>query len=64
MKSTVTTDAETHLTLVREFSAPPELIYRAHLEPELVRQWMTGPEGWSMTECRIDTRPGGSMYCA
>lgn len=63
-KITVATDGERHLILTRRFAAAPEFVYRAHLEPELLRQWMTGPEGWSMSECRVDARPGGSMYCA
>ena len=63
-KSIVTTDGDRYLTLVRRFAAPPEFVYRAHVEPALLQQWMTGPEGWTMPECRIDARPGGSMYCA
>ncbi len=63
-KITVATDGEQHLTLVRRFAAPPAFVYRAHVEPELMQRWMTGPEGWTMTECRIDARAGGSMYCA
>ncbi len=63
-KSTVTTDGERHLTLSRRFAAPPDFVYRAHLEPDLLAQWMTGPDGWVMSECRVDARAGGSMYCA
>jgi uncharacterized protein YndB with AHSA1/START domain len=63
-KIAITTDGEQHLTLVRRFAAAPGFVYRAHIEPELLRQWMTGPDGWTMPECRIDARPGGSMYCA
>ena len=63
-KITVATDGERFLTLTRRFAAAPEFVYRAHLEPELLKQWMTGPDGWSMSECRVDARPGGSMYCA
>ena len=28
--------------IIREFDAPPEKVYRAHVDPELVAQWM-GP---------------------
>ncbi len=45
--------------IIREFDAPPEKVYRAHTDPELVAQWM-GP---SSTRTRIDQwdcRTGGS----
>ena len=45
--------------IVREFDAPPEKVFRAHTDPELVVQWQ-GPNG---TEARIDhydCRTGGS----
>ncbi|HJQ04157.1 MAG TPA: SRPBCC family protein [Nocardioides sp.] len=44
--------------IVREFDAPRERVYRAHVDPELIAQWL-GPA--SLT-CRIDTwdlRTGG-----
>src|SRR3954449_876354 len=54
--------ADPHVPLVRitrEFDAPPEKVFRAHTDPELVVQWQ-GPNG---TEARIDhydCRTGGS----
>lgn len=45
--------------VVRVFDAPVPLIWRAHTEPELVKQWMTGPPGNSMPVCEIDLRAGG-----
>lgn len=51
-----------HVVIVkRRFAAPPEEVYRAHIEPELVKQWMLGPEGWSMPVCLNDARPGGKI---
>ena len=32
------------IRIVREFDAPPEKVFRAHTDPELVAQWM-GPNG-------------------
>lgn len=38
---------ETQLRAARWFDAPPELVYRAHMDPELTVQWMRPPEeGW------------------
>ncbi len=44
--------------IYREFDAPPELVYRAHVEPELVKQWL-GPRSIDMEIERWDMRTGG-----
>ena len=44
---------------VREFDAPPEKVFRAHTDPELVRQWL-GPRGLRMTIDQWDARTGGN----
>ncbi len=33
-------------------------VWRAHHEPDLVRQWMRGPEGWTMPVCEVATEVG------
>lgn len=55
----VTTSGPTDMVVRRKFDAPAALVFDAHTKPELVRRWLTGPEGWSMTTCEIDLRPGG-----
>jgi uncharacterized protein YndB with AHSA1/START domain len=45
--------------IVREFDAPPEKVFRAHTDPELVVQWL-GPRGLEMTIDHYDCRTGGS----
>lgn len=60
-KLTLTSDGDRHVIVRRRFAAPPESVYRAHMEPELIRQWMLGPPGWSMPECVSDPRPGGAF---
>ena len=47
------TVGETDTRMTRRFAAPPEAVYRAHLDPQLIPRWMTGPEGWRMTSCRF-----------
>lgn len=54
-----TTPTPTTIRIVRTFDAPAELVWRAHTEPELVVQWMTGPPGHSLPVCEIDFRVGG-----
>ena len=55
------TEGERHVVATRRFSAPPEYVFRAHTEPELLRQWMLGPDGWTMIDCVSDARPGGRI---
>ena len=38
----------------RRFDAPPELVFRAWTDPELLRQWWLGPPGMVMTHCAIE----------
>ncbi len=58
---TLKLDGDRHVVVTRRFAAPPEKVYRAHLEPELLQQWMLGPEGWTMPKCEHDARPGGTF---
>jgi len=60
-KLTLTTEGDTHIIVTRRFAAPPEAVYRAHLEPELIQKWMLGPEGWTMPVCINEARPGGKI---
>ena len=60
-KLTLKTEGDTHVIVTRRFAAPPEAVYRAHMEPKLVQQWMLGPEGWTMPVCVNEARPGGKI---
>jgi uncharacterized protein YndB with AHSA1/START domain len=42
----------------REFDAPVEAVFRAHKEPDLVKQWL-GPGGYDMDIDSYDFRTGG-----
>ena len=55
----LTTPTPTSVRIVRTFDAPVALVWRAHTEPELVMQWMTGPAGHSLVVCEVDFRVGG-----
>lgn len=52
---------DTHVTITRAFDAPRHLLWRAHTEPELLRRWLLGPDGWEMTVCENDLVVGGSF---
>lgn len=45
--------------IIREFDAPPEKVFRAHTDPDLVKQWM-GPDGYENHIETFDCRTGGS----
>ena len=45
--------------ITREFDAPPEKVYRAHVDPDLVARW-NGPRDLEMTVDIWDARTGGS----
>ncbi|HET7795971.1 MAG TPA: SRPBCC family protein [Rhizobacter sp.] len=55
----VTTPSDNELRLTRSFDAPRQLVFDCWTKPELVRRWMTGPDGWSFVVCEIDLRVGG-----
>lgn len=60
-KLTLQIEGDTHVVVTRRFAASPEAVYRAHIEPELVRKWMLGPDGWTMPVCLSEARPGGKI---
>ncbi len=47
------------LILTRMIDAPPEKVFRAWTEPELLRQWFV-PAPWTVAKVESDVRPGGS----
>ncbi len=57
----VTTPSDLEIRMTRSFDAPPRLVFDAHTKPELVRRWLTGPDGWEMSRCEIDLRVGGKF---
>ena len=60
-KLTLKTEGDRYIVVTRRFVAPPEAVYRAHTEPELLQKWLLGPEGWTMPVCVSDLRPGGKI---
>ena len=58
-KLKITTSGDREIVMTREFDAPRKLVFDAFTKPELIRQWLLGPEGWSMPVCEVDLRVGG-----
>ena len=49
---------EREVVLERDFDAPPEFVFAALTQPDLLRRWY-GPDGWTLDVCEIDLRVGG-----
>jgi len=47
------------IVMTRVFDAPRSLVFDAFTKPKLLKQWLLGPDGWSMPVCEIDLRVGG-----
>lgn len=56
----VTTPTDREIVMTRAFDAPRDLVFDAMNRPELLKQWLLGPPGWSMVVCEIDLKVGGS----
>jgi len=56
----LTTPSDREIAMTRVFDAPRQLVFDAHTKPDLVRQWLLGPPGWSMRVCEMDVRVGGT----
>jgi uncharacterized protein YndB with AHSA1/START domain len=60
-KLELTTEGERYVVVKRRFEAPPEAVYRAHLDPKLIQEWCLGPDGWTMPVCVNEGQPGGKI---
>jgi uncharacterized protein YndB with AHSA1/START domain len=60
-KMTLKTEGDKHVIVTRRFAASPEAVYRAHTDPELIKKWLLGPDGWSMPVCISEPKPGGKI---
>ena len=55
----LTAPGEREIVMTRVLDAPRQLVFDAFTKPELLKQWLLGPPGWSMPLCEIDLRVGG-----
>ena len=51
--------SDTEVLVKRSFDAPAKLVWRAYMEPDLLRRWCSGQPGWSMPVCEMDMNVGG-----
>ncbi len=58
-ETTISADPDVPLVrIVRDFAATPDQVFRAHVDPDLLVQWL-GPRDVTMTVDRFDARTGG-----
>ena len=57
--TTVDTPSDVELVITRVVDAPLALVWECWTKPEHVRNWLLGPDGWTMTECELNFEPGG-----
>jgi uncharacterized protein YndB with AHSA1/START domain len=49
------------IEILREFDAPPAAVFRAHIDPEQLVQWL-GPRALRMTLEKFEPRDGGAWH--
>ncbi len=50
--------SDTKVRVTRVIRGTPKEVWRAHHEPDLMKRWMTGPDGWTMPVCDVATKVG------
>ncbi|MBT2212576.1 SRPBCC domain-containing protein [Actinomadura sp. NEAU-AAG7] len=56
----MTTPTGTAVRIERTIPAPPAQVYRAWLDPEVLRRWFA-PSGWEAVRVEVDERVGGHL---
>ncbi len=52
--------SDTQVRVSRVIRGTVEQVWRAHNEPELMKKWFLGPDGWTMPVCDVATEVGQS----
>lgn len=55
---------DTQVRISRVIRGSVQQVWDAHHDPELLRQWLLGPDGWVMTEVRVGKAAGESYRYA
>lgn len=51
---------DTHVRVSRIIRGPIERVWEAHHQPELMKRWLLGPDGWTMPVCHVAASVGGT----
>lgn len=53
---------DTHVRVSRIIRGTPQQVWEAHHNPELMKKWLTGPDGWVMTEVVVGSVKGDHYH--
>lgn len=53
--------SDTTIRVSRIIRGTPEQVWRAHHDPELMKRWLLGPDGWTMPVCEVPAGVGDSF---
>jgi uncharacterized protein YndB with AHSA1/START domain len=59
MNLKIAVQGENEIVMIREFKASCEAVFEALTNPDLIRRWLLGPDGWQMPICEVDLKVGG-----
>lgn len=57
----ISTPTDREIVIVRGFNAPHALVWDTMTKADLLKRWLTGPPGWSMTACEGDLTVGSQF---
>lgn len=52
--------SDTQVRVSRVIRGSLEQVWQAHTDPELMKRWLLGPDGWTMPVCEVATELGSS----
>ncbi len=50
--------SDTQVRVSRVIRGTPQQLWDAHHDPELMKRWLLGPDGWTMPVCEVATKVG------
>lgn len=53
--------SDTKVRVARVIRGSMEQVWKAHTQPDLMRQWLLGPDGWTMPVCEAGERVGDTL---
>jgi uncharacterized protein YndB with AHSA1/START domain len=57
---TVTPTGDRGVIIAQTFDAKAAPLFKTWTTPDLLKHWLLGPPGWTMTVCEVDLKPGGA----
>jgi len=54
--------SDTQVRVARVIGGTVDQVWQAHHDSDQLRRWLTGPDGWEMTECELTDQVGGSYH--